>query len=195
MLMKIYMDMNNRPEEYPQHQHLLRLGECCDDELVDVTMPWVYKQHACYLVERSTSGPKVLTEVEGETRAPPPCHQLGGADQGPRAPTSSCSRSRHMSANRSNELIELLEKIVLQSGSELSENKNLPAHILTTAIAAMDYINRLNNYDMSDIANHRRLGAVRGGARHPRELRRAPGVPAGTDLRVAHHRQPRRARG
>ena len=31
------MDMNNRPEEYPQHQHLLRLGECCDDELVDVT--------------------------------------------------------------------------------------------------------------------------------------------------------------
>ena len=33
-----------------------------------------------------------------------------------------------MSANRSNELIELLENIVLQSGSELSENKNLPAH-------------------------------------------------------------------
>ena len=65
-----------------------------------------------------------------------------------------------MSANRSNELIELLEKIVLQSGSELSENNNLPAHILTTAIAAMDYINRLNNYDMSDIADHRRLGAV-----------------------------------
>eukprot|EP00964_Phaeocystis_antarctica_P084845 scaffold53522_cov59-Phaeocystis_antarctica.AAC.2 len=59
----------------------------------------------------------------------------------------------------------------------------------------MDYINRLNNYDTSDIANHRRLGAVRGGARHLRELRRAPGVPAGTDLRVAHHRQPRRARG
>mmetsp|Transcript_34856 Transcript_34856/g.82244 ORF Transcript_34856/g.82244 Transcript_34856/m.82244 type:complete len:177 (-) Transcript_34856:686-1216(-) len=56
-----------------------------------------------------------------------------------------------MSANRSNELIELLEKIVLQSGSELSENKT---HLLTlTAIKAMDYINRLNNYDMSDIAN------------------------------------------
>eukprot|EP00964_Phaeocystis_antarctica_P013763 scaffold7557_cov61-Phaeocystis_antarctica.AAC.1 len=33
-----------------------------------------------------------------------------------------------MSANRSNQLIELLENIVLQSGSELSENKNLPAH-------------------------------------------------------------------
>jgi len=33
-----------------------------------------------------------------------------------------------MSADRCNELIELHEKIVLQSGSELSENKNLPAH-------------------------------------------------------------------
>ena len=55
-----------------------------------------------------------------------------------------------MSADRSYELIELLEKIVLQSGSELSENKT---HLLIlTAIKAMDYINRLNNYDMSDIS-------------------------------------------
>ena len=38
-----------------------------------------------------------------------------------------------------------LEKIVLQSGSELSENKN---HLLIlTAVKVMDYINRLNNYD------------------------------------------------
>ena len=78
-----------------------------------------------------------------------------------------------MSADRSNELIELLEKIVLQSGLELSENKNIPDHLPT-----IKAINRLNNYNMSDIANcnHRRLGAVRGGARHLRELRRAPGV-------------------
>ena len=56
-----------------------------------------------------------------------------------------------MSADRCNELIELHEKIVLQSGSELSENK---IHLLIlTAIKAMDCINRLNNYDMSDIAN------------------------------------------
>ena len=31
--------------------------------------------------------------------------------------------------------------------------------------------------------------------RGQRELRRAPGVPAGANLRAAHHRQPRRARG
>ena len=34
----------------------------------------------------------------------------------------------NMSADLLNELIGLHEKIVLQSGSELSENKNLPAH-------------------------------------------------------------------
>ena len=48
-----------------------------------------------------------------------------------------------MSADRSNELIDLLEMIVLQSGSELSENKNL---LILTATKAIDYINRLNNY-------------------------------------------------
>jgi len=53
-------------------------------------------------------------------------------------------------ADRSNELIELLEKIVLQSGSE-SENNNLQKLLILTAIKVMDlYINRLNNYDMSD---------------------------------------------
>eukprot|EP00964_Phaeocystis_antarctica_P144510 scaffold110309_cov36-Phaeocystis_antarctica.AAC.1 len=88
-----------------------------------------------------------------------------------------------MSADRSNELIELLEKIVLQSGSELSENKNQPTHPDRRQDNGI-HQPRLNNYDMSEIANHRRLGAVREGARHLREQRRAPGVPAGTDLRV-----------
>ena len=74
-------------------------------------------------------------------------------------------------ADRSNELIELLEKIVLQSDSEFSENKSLQNLLILTAIKVIDYINRLNNYDMSDIAYHRRLGAVRGGARHLQEGR------------------------
>ena len=87
--------MNNRPEEYLStniYYNSKVVGECCekrdpqlsflaykrgmcDDELVDVTnRHGLYEQHACFLVERSTSGPKVLTEIEGETRAPPPCH-------------------------------------------------------------------------------------------------------------------------
>ena len=99
-----------------------------------------------------------------------------------------------MSADRSNELIDLLEMIVLQSGSELSENKNLPAHPdrhqghrLHRPAQQLRHVHvhvQVHACDMSDIANHRRLGAVREGARHLRELRRAPGVPAGTDLRV-----------
>ena len=94
--------MNNRPEEYlttniyydskvvgekrdPQLSFLAYKRGMCDDELVDVTnRHGLYEQHACFLVERSTSGPKVLTEVEGETRAPPPCHRLGGADRAAR---------------------------------------------------------------------------------------------------------------
>ena len=105
--MKIYIDMNNRPEEClstniyydskvvgekrdPQLSFLAYKRGMCDDELVDVTnRHGLYKQHACYLVERSTSRPKVLTEVEGETRPPPPCYRLGGTgraarDQEPR---------------------------------------------------------------------------------------------------------------
>ena len=88
VLMKICIDMNNRSEEYLSTNICYDskvVGECCDDELVDaINCHGLYKQHACYLVERSTSGPKVLTEVEGETRAPPPCHRLGGADRAAR---------------------------------------------------------------------------------------------------------------
>eukprot|EP00964_Phaeocystis_antarctica_P050927 scaffold29677_cov73-Phaeocystis_antarctica.AAC.1 len=97
--------MNNRPEEYLStniYYNSKVVGECCEkrdpqlsflaykrgmcvDELVDVTnRHGLYEQHACFLVERSTSGPKVLTEVEGETRPPPPCHRLGGADRAAR---------------------------------------------------------------------------------------------------------------
>eukprot|EP00964_Phaeocystis_antarctica_P108817 scaffold73324_cov65-Phaeocystis_antarctica.AAC.1 len=75
--MKIYIGMNNRLEEYlstniyydskvvgeccekrdPQLSFLAYKRGMCDDELVDVTnCHGLYMQHACYLVERSTSG-------------------------------------------------------------------------------------------------------------------------------------------
>ena len=61
-----------------------------------------------------------------------------------------------MTAELPNELIELLEKIVLQ-GSEFSNNKNLQNLLILTAIKAdktrvMDYIHRLDNFDGPDIA-------------------------------------------
>ena len=62
-----------------------------------------------------------------------------------------------MSADLPNELIELLEKIVLEN-SVFSEHRNLQNLLILTAIKAdrsrvMEYITRLDNYDAPDIAN------------------------------------------
>jgi clathrin heavy chain len=64
-----------------------------------------------------------------------------------------------MTADLPNELIELLEKIVLDSkNSEFSENKNLQNLLILTAIKAdptrvKDYVLKLDKYDAPDIAN------------------------------------------
>ena len=53
VLMKIYIDMNNRPEEYlstNSYYDSKVVGECCDDELVDVT-----NCHGCTSSTRATS--------------------------------------------------------------------------------------------------------------------------------------------
>ena len=106
-LMKIYIDMNNRPEEYlttniyydskvvgeycekrdPQLSFLAYKRGMCDDELVDVTnRHGLYKQQARYLVGRQDLDlwAKVLTEVEGETSTAAPSSRLGGADRAAR---------------------------------------------------------------------------------------------------------------
>ena len=58
-----------------------------------------------------------------------------------------------MNAELPNELIELLEHIVRQ-GTDFSTNKNLPNLLILTAIKAgkekvMDYVNRLDNFDLT----------------------------------------------
>lgn len=62
-----------------------------------------------------------------------------------------------MAADLPNELIEMLEKLVLE-GATFNDNKNLQNLLILTAIKAdktrvMDYITRLNNFDAPDIAN------------------------------------------
>uniref|UniRef100_A0A915HHT2 TOG domain-containing protein n=1 Tax=Romanomermis culicivorax TaxID=13658 RepID=A0A915HHT2_ROMCU len=62
-----------------------------------------------------------------------------------------------MAADLPNELIELLEKIVLES-SAFAEQRNLQNLLILTAIKAdrsrvMEYITRLDHYDAPDIAN------------------------------------------
>jgi clathrin heavy chain len=180
-LMKIYIDMNNRPEEYlvsnmyydskvvgeyceKRDPHLAFIAYkrgLCDDELVDVTnRHGLFKQQARYLVERQDLDlwAKVLNEETNEHRRP----LIDAAVQNALPETKnpdvvSTTVKAFMTADLPNELIELLEKIVLQS-SEFSDNRNLQNLLILTAIKAdktkvMDYINRLDNYDMPDIAN------------------------------------------
>jgi len=63
-----------------------------------------------------------------------------------------------MAADLPHELIDLLEKIVLETHSEFSQNRNLQNLLILTAIKAskekvMGFINRLDNFDAPDIAN------------------------------------------
>merc|ERR1711871_1339799 len=62
-----------------------------------------------------------------------------------------------MKAELPNELIELLEKLVVDGSSSFATNRNLQNLLILTAIKAdatrvMDYINKLDNYDAADIA-------------------------------------------
>ena len=62
-----------------------------------------------------------------------------------------------MAADLPNELIELLEKIML-GDTAFSQSKNLQNLLIFTAVRTdksrvMEYINRLDNYDATDIAN------------------------------------------
>ena len=180
-LMKIYIDMNNRPEEYlvsnmyydskvvgeyceKRDPHLAFIAYkrgLCDDDLVDVTnRHGLFKQQARYLVERQDLDlwAKVLNEETNEHRRPLIDAVVQNALPETKNPdVVSTTVKAFMTADLPNELIELLEKIVLQS-SEFSDNRNLQNLLILTAIKAdttkvMDYINRLENYDMPDIAN------------------------------------------
>merc|ERR1719199_1054147 len=179
-LMKIYIDMNNRPEEYlttniyydskvvgeycekrdPQLSFLAYKRGLCDDELVDVTnRHGLYKQQARYLVERQDLElwAKVLQEDNEHRRSCIDATVQNALPETKNPDVVSTTVKAFMTAELPNELIELLEKIVLQN-SEFSDNRNLQNLLILTAIKAdttrvMDYINRLNNYDMPDIAN------------------------------------------
>jgi len=179
-LMKIYIDMNNRPEEYlvsnmyydskvvgayceKRDPHLAFIAYkrgMCDAELVDVTnRHGLFKQQARYLVERQDLElwATVLVEENEFRRQCIDAVVQNALPETKNPDVVSTTVKAFMTADLPNELIELLEKIVLQN-SEFSDNRNLQNLLILTAIKAdttrvMDYINRLNNYDMPDIAN------------------------------------------
>ncbi|CAM1325764.1 CLTC (predicted) [Pycnogonum litorale] len=179
-LAKIYIDSNNNPERFLRENqyydskvvgkycekrdpHLACVayerGEC-DRELINVCNEnSLFKSEARYLVHRRD--PELWAEVLIETN--PFRRQL--IDQVVQTALSetqdpediSVTVKAFMTADLPNELIELLEKIVLEN-SVFSDHRNLQNLLILTAIKAdrtrvMEYINRLDNYDAPDIAN------------------------------------------
>ncbi|CAM9417931.1 unnamed protein product, partial [Phaeothamnion confervicola] len=142
-----------------------RANGACDDDLIRVTSEnGLYKDQARYLVEKQDLElwAKVLTKPEGETAEPASRRALIDQVVQTALPETknpdevSTTVKAFMNADMPQELIELLERIVLQ-GSEFSENRNLQNLLILTAIKAakdrvMDYINRLDNFDGPEIA-------------------------------------------
>ncbi|KAK0417358.1 hypothetical protein QR680_012963 [Steinernema hermaphroditum] len=177
---KIYIDSNNNPDRFlrenayydplvvgkycekrdPHFAYLAYERGGCDQELINVCNEnSLFKNLARYLVRRRDNNlwSQVLTESNPYRR------QL--IDQVVQTALSetqdpediSATVKAFMAADLPNELIELLEKIVLDN-SAFSEHRNLQNLLILTAIKAdtsrvMEYIQKLDNYDAPDIAN------------------------------------------
>jgi clathrin heavy chain len=140
-------------------------GEC-DDKLIKVSHDHgLYRDLAKYLVERQDLAlwAKVLNKEEGkEDQEDPKRRQLidqvveWALPESTNADEVSCTVKAFMAADLPSELINLLERIVLQ-GSDFSDNKNLQNLLILTAIRAdptrvAGYIDQLDNFDAKDIA-------------------------------------------
>ncbi|KAF3660335.1 Clathrin heavy chain 1 [Capsicum annuum] len=130
-----------------------RRGQC-DDELINVTNKnSLFKLQARYVVERMDGDlwDKVLNP-DNEFRRQLIDQVVSTALPESKSPEQvSAAVKAFMTADLPHELIELLEKIVLQN-SAFSGNFNLQNLLILTAIKAdpsrvMDYINRLDNFD------------------------------------------------
>ncbi|KAL0211921.1 hypothetical protein RCL1_005547 [Eukaryota sp. TZLM3-RCL] len=178
-LAKIYIVTNNSPSEflksnnYYNHLAVGKFAEkrdprlaceaykkgLCDSELIAITNEHdLFKIQAKYIVQRGDEDlwASVLIE-ENEFRS-----QLIDAVVGIVIPNTveyneiSVTVGAFMKAELSHELIELLEKVVLQDGpfKDITALQNL---LILTAIKAdqgrvMDYVRRLSAYDATDIA-------------------------------------------
>ena len=178
-LAKIHVDANNNAENFllnnafydslsvgkyceTRDPHLAfvayKRGQC-DLELVEVTNKnQLFKSQARYLVERQNAElwAHVLVETNEYRRQVIDQVVSTALPESHNPDEVSSTVKAFMNATLPHELIELLEKIVLEN-SEFSGNKNLQNLLILTAIRAdksrvMDYVNRLDNYDASDIA-------------------------------------------
>ncbi|XP_026877964.2 clathrin heavy chain 1 isoform X3 [Electrophorus electricus] len=179
-LAKIYIDSNSNPEHFlrqnPYYDSTIVGRYCekrdphlafvayerglCDMELVKVCNEnSLFKSEARYLVRRKDSDLwAVVLEESNPHRRPLIDQVVQTALPETQDPEEvSVTVKAFMTADLPNELIELLEKIVLDN-SIFSEHRNLQNLLILTAIKAdrtrvMEYINCLDNYDAPDIAN------------------------------------------
>lgn len=178
-LAKIYIDANNNPERFLRENpfydsrvvgkycekrdpHLACVAYergMCDDELINVCNEnSLFKNEARYLVRRKDPElwAKVLVDDNPHRRAviDQVVQTALGEAQDP--DEISVTVKSFMEADLPNELIELLEKVVLDN-SVFSDHRNLQNLLILTAVKAdntrvMEYITRLDNYDAPDIA-------------------------------------------
>ncbi|KAF9986069.1 hypothetical protein BGZ65_008891 [Modicella reniformis] len=183
---KIYIDSNNNPEPFLRTNtlyHSRTIGKYCekrdpylafiayergqcDVEVIEVTNDnAMFKHQARYLVKRRE--PRLWAHVlsnDNPSRRSLIDQVVATALSETQDPEDvSITVKAFMAAYLPNELIELLEKIVLEN-SAFSDNINLQNLLILTAIQAekskvMDFINRLTNFDAADIAEH----AIRNG--------------------------------
>merc|ERR1739846_186755 len=177
---KIYIDSNNNAERFlmeNQYYDSKVVGKYCekrdphlatkayergncDRELIAVCNEnSLFKSEARYLVKRRDM--ELWAEVlndENQYRRPLIDQVVQTALAETQDPEDiSVTVKAFMASDLPNELIELLEKIVLDN-SVFSDHRNLQNLLILTAIKAdknkvMEYIDRLDNYDAPDIAN------------------------------------------
>lgn len=178
-LAKIFIDLNRDPKDflvnnqyynskvvgaYCEHRdpflaYVAYRRGLCDEELIQLTnAQGLFKDQARYLVERQDAAlwERVLVESNPHRRSVIDQVVQTALPESRNSEEVSATVKAFMTADLPNELIELLEKIVLES-SEFSGNRNLQNLLILTAIKAakervMDYVTRLENYDAIDIA-------------------------------------------
>ncbi|CAN3354574.1 clathrin heavy chain [Diutina catenulata] len=179
-LAKIYIDSNNSPEKFLQENDVydtLVVGKYCekrdpylayiayskggnDDELIAITNEnKMYKYQARYLLSKSDPDlwNKVLADSDSSHRRQLIDQVIStGIPELTDPEPISMTVKAFMENDLSTDLIELLEKIILEP-SPFNDNTSLQGLLILTAIKAapsrvMNYIEKLDKYDPEEIA-------------------------------------------
>ncbi|KAI9221518.1 hypothetical protein BC828DRAFT_404854 [Blastocladiella britannica] len=179
-LAKIYIDTNASAEQFlkenklydprvvgkycekrdPHLAYVAYVAGQCDVELINITnQEAMFKHQARYLVKRRDKAlwAMVLVETNQYRRAVIDQVVATALPETQDPEDVSVTVKAFMEASLPTELMELLEKIVLET-SAFNDNRNLQNLLILTAVQAnrskvMEYVDRLNNYDAPQIAD------------------------------------------